>query len=57
MELELPTTTMDDAAPGTAVKAKAPAKEQPPSVGPKTAPGPKKIISKCEKMFLAEKAR
>eukprot|EP00962_Isochrysis_galbana_P044450 scaffold17254_cov99-Isochrysis_galbana.AAC.6 len=48
-------------APSTAVKGAAPAKEQPLSSGPKTGPGKaggfKKILSKCERMALADQAR
>jgi hypothetical protein len=46
--------------PSTAVKGANPAKEQPPSAGPKTGPGkaagPKKILSKCERLALADQA-
>jgi hypothetical protein len=48
-------------APGTAVKSAAPSKEQPSSSGPKTGPGKagatRKLLSKCERMVLADQAR
>src|SRR6056297_625153 len=61
MEVDVPTDSSAELLPpGTAVKGAAP-KAQPLSAGPKTGPGkaggPKKILSKCERMALADQAR